>query len=205
MTTVLSEVQLADIPVQSFDPPLYRMTADQYHALIDAGFFAADDRFELIEGIIVRKMAKNPPHATAQSYLERWLGQMIPSGWLVRGQNPIALGWTEPEPDVVVARGTIEDYDGRHPDQEAVGLLIEIADSSLEHDRGWKRQVYAKAGIAVYWIVNLRDRQIEVYQDALEGLYSEPTVYAATMRVPLMLDGMTIADVQVEALLPKPD
>jgi Uma2 family endonuclease len=84
-------------------------------------------------------------------------------GWLVRAQDPIALdAESEPEPDVAVVPGLPRDYLAEHPARPA--LLVEVAESSLAFDRGHKGSLYARAGIADYWIVNLVDEVLEVYR-----------------------------------------
>jgi Uma2 family endonuclease len=85
-------------------------------------------------------------------------------GWAVRVQMPIALdNESEPEPDVAIVPGTHRDYEAAHPARPA--LLVEVAESSLVDDRGTKATLYARAGIADYWILNLVDRVLEVCRD----------------------------------------
>jgi Uma2 family endonuclease len=84
-------------------------------------------------------------------------------GWLVRAQDPVALdAESEPEPDVAVVPGRPRDYLAEHPTRPA--LLVEVAESSLAFDRGHKGSLYARAGLADYWIVNLVDEVLEVYR-----------------------------------------
>ena len=99
---------------------------------------------------------------------------------------PLRLGEiTEPEPDVAVIAGSIRDYTDAHPSTAA--LVIEVADTSLAYDRTTKASLYAKAGIAEYWIINLNNRQLEVYRsprvDATQRYgfrYADITIYSAT-------------------------
>jgi Uma2 family endonuclease len=77
---------------------------------------------------------------------------------------------TEPEPDIVWAR---RDYPGSHPAGKDILLLIEVAESSLADDRGEKAELYAEAGIADYWIVNLIDRTVEVRRSPTNGRYAD--------------------------------
>ena len=92
--------------------------------------------------------------------------------WYVRIQAPITLSDGEPEPDLALVRGDRRDYLQHHPGPGDVVLVVEVADTSLARDRGIKKQTYAHAGIPAYWIVNLLERQIEVY--------TEPSGAAAT-------------------------
>ena len=92
---------------------------------------------------------------------EQALRRIFAGGFVVRTQLPLALGsWSEPEPDVAVVRGTIDDYRDAHP--ESAALVVEVADSTLDFDRTRKRDMYAEAGIPEYWIVNLIDGVLEV-------------------------------------------
>ena len=144
-------------------PDLYRLTVEQYHRIVEAGALTPDDPVEFLDGYLVAKMSKNPPHAAAcrraRQVLERWL----PSGWFVAIQDPITLDVSEPEPDLNVIRGTNEDFETRHPGPSDVGLVVEVSDTTLTRDREWKRRIYARNGIPAYWIVNLVDHVLEVY------------------------------------------
>jgi len=89
------------------------------------------------------------------------------TGWDVRGQGPVALDdESEPEPDVAVVPGSFRDYAAGHPSRPV--LVVEVSESSLAFDRHHKGSVYARAGLADYWIVNLVDRVLEVYLDPVQ-------------------------------------
>lgn len=106
-------------------------------------------------------------HYTAIGLVEDALRAAFGPGWLVRTQGPIALDDdSEPEPDIAVIRGTRRDYSREHPSGPA--LVVEVAESSLAFDREYKGSLYARAGIADYWIVNLVARVLEVYRQPLE-------------------------------------
>lgn len=131
--------------------PLFRLTVEQYHELIRSGKLAEDDPVELLEGLLVFRMPKNTPHTTATALARREVERLLPSGWHYRSQEPITLADGEPEPDGAVVRGRIEDYALSHPGPSDVALVIEVADSSLDRDRGLKLRSYARAGIGAYW------------------------------------------------------
>jgi Uma2 family endonuclease len=143
--------------------PVRRFTVDEYHRMIEQGYFASDERFELLEGWIVAKVSRNPVHDAAVDLAEQLLAPLLPSGWYVRGQKALTTRDSEPEPDVVIVRGVPRDYASRHPGPADLALVIEVANTTLADDREIKLRVYARAGIAHYWIVNLIDRKIEVY------------------------------------------
>ena len=97
--------------------------------------------------------------------MEEALRLAFGSGWEVRAQAPLALDdESEPEPDVAVVPGSFRDYVLRHPSQPV--LLVEVSDSSLALDRHHKGSLYARAGVADYWIVNLVEGVLEVFRDA---------------------------------------
>ena len=135
----------------------------EYQRLVDVGVFEGE-LLELIGGQLIVAEPKGSPHATAVGMAHDALGVAIPAGWIVRIQDPLALDdESAPEPDVAVVRGSRADYRHAHPARAA--LIIEVADSSLAFDRVQKGSLYARAGIADYWIVNLEDGVVEVYRD----------------------------------------
>ncbi|MEK7387019.1 MAG: Uma2 family endonuclease, partial [candidate division NC10 bacterium] len=134
-----------------------RWTRQEYDRLIEIGLLQEDDPIELIEGRLVVAEPQHDPHARAVELVAEALRLALGRGWRIRVQLPLALGPdSEPEPDVSVVRGTPRDAPSGHPTTAA--LVVEVADSGLRLDRGPKARVYARAGIADYWIVNLIDR-----------------------------------------------
>jgi len=188
------------------DVPIYRLTIEQYQAMAEAGILTEDDPVEFLEGWLVEKMTKNPPHIAATALLLNAINRLLPSGWFLTVQDPIATLDGRPEPDLVVIRGTPRDYLGHRPTAEEIGLVVEVADSSLDQDRGLKKRVYAEAGIVIYWIVNLIDGQIEVYSDptgpADEPGYRQCRIYVSADEIPVVLDGNEAGRLPVRDLLP---
>lgn len=186
---------------------LFRLSVEQYHELIDAGTLGTGDRVELLEGILFRKMSKNPPHSYSNGRIQQIIGSALHPGWLLRLQEPITLSDSEPEPDAAIARGTIDDYSAKHPHPLDLALVIEVADTSLERDRGIKLRSYAGAGIVCYWIVNLIDRQIELYTNpdatTAPSAYPPPEIFKPGSSLPLKIGDQTIAMVSVADILPK--
>jgi len=145
-----------------------RWTRKEYHRLIDAGILHEDEPIELVGGQMIVAEPKSSPHETALGLTADALRRAFGAGWVVREQGPIALDEeSEPEPDVMVVPGQIRDYRDAHPERAA--LLVEVALSSLGFDRRHKGSLYARAGVADYWIVNLVDEALEIYrQPALD-------------------------------------
>jgi Uma2 family endonuclease len=136
----------------------------EYERLIDLGAFRPGERLELVDGALLVCEPQGGPHFTAVGLVEDALRQVFGSGWTVRAQGPIALDEdSEPEPDLAVVPGSRRDHSRSHPSHPV--LIVEVADSSLAFDRSEKASLYARAGIADYWILNLSDRVLEVYRE----------------------------------------
>lgn len=170
-------------------PPLVPITVDQLQQMIQAGILHDGDPIELIDGLLVRKdrsaqgenvMTHNPRHALLVKRLQRLL--MVPTesaGWHVQIQLPVTLNnINAPEPDIAVVQGTEENYADRHPGPADLLLVIEVADSSLSTDRSTKQRLYATAGVAQYWLINLPESQVEVYNgpDSATGKFVHQTI-----------------------------
>jgi Uma2 family endonuclease len=143
-------------------PQRFKWTREQYHKMTEAGLFVGT-RVELLEGEIFDMSAVYAPHATSVTLTSDLLREAFGKGWVIRVQQPLSLSErSEPEPDVAVVAGKPRDFKQAHPGSAA--LVIEVADSSLKYDRESKASLYAKAGLADYWIVNVLDRQVEVHR-----------------------------------------
>jgi Uma2 family endonuclease len=131
-----------------------------------------------------------------------------PPGWYIRGAKPVRIPGragrrdSKPEPDRCVVRGTILDYSRRTPGPADVGLVVEIADTSLVEDRRYATDLYGPARIPVYWIVNLVDRQVEVYTNPGPGGYRSTEVFDEGRSVPVVIGGREVGRIAVEDVLP---
>jgi Uma2 family endonuclease len=150
-------------PAKQPAPARRRFTLEEYHWLVQQGFFR-EDRVELIDGEIVHMAPTGPEHSISTDRIARYLVMLL-SGkpYYVRIQNPLTIGEHEPVPDVAVVPGSPEDYRQAHPSSAL--LVIEVADTSLEYDRTVKASLYTSAGIPEYWVVNLVERRLEVYRE----------------------------------------
>ena len=141
-----------------------KFTIEEYHQLVDLGFFTENDRIELIRGEIIEMAPKRTPHSVCNSILFGELYKLLGDRANVRGQEPITLpSNSEPEPDVVIAQKKADNYLSAHPTAKDIILVVEISDSTLKYDREIKLSLYAEANINHYWIVNLVDNHLEVY------------------------------------------
>lgn len=184
---------------------LRRFTVDEYHTMIKAGIFGDYEPGELLEGVILWKFRPVTPRECFPQHAFMQL-ELNSSDWHVQINPPVTLGDSEPEPDAAIIRRRPEDCDKRFPVAAEVGVVVEFADASLEFDRVVKQRVYARAGIPVYWIVNVVDARLEVYTDpdtaANPPAYRTRTDYAPGQSVPLVLDGQQVATIPVADLLP---
>jgi hypothetical protein len=186
--------------------PLWRLSVERYHHMIQAGFLTEDDSVELLEGLLVAKMNKSPRHCAAGRLVRQALERAVPAGWFVDTQDPITLSDSEPEPDAVVTavdRGTLLD---RHPGIGEVGLVVEISDTSLPRDRTTKRRLYAQSAIPVYWVVNLVEDRIEVYSEPSGPAdmpdYARQDRYRREEEIPVVLNGREVGRIRAGELLP---
>ena len=140
-----------------------RWTRVEYDKLIATGILGPGDKIELLGGQLCVSEPQNSPHARAISLGLEAIQRALAPGWHVRVQLPIALDdESEPEPDLAVVSGGPRDYTD-HPSRPA--LVVEVADSRLTLDREHKGSLYARARVPEYWILNLRDRVLEVYRE----------------------------------------
>ena len=185
---------------------ILRLSIEQYHAMIQSGILTDDDSVELLEGWLVFKMPKNPPHRATTRLVRTALENILPPGWYVDSQEPITLSNSEPEPDIVVVRGDTRQYLDRHPGAEDIGIVIEVSDTTLQRDRTVKKRIYARAGIAIYWIVTLVEEQVEVYSQPIVEVeqpdYSQRLDFGRSAVVPIMIEGIEIGAIAVNSLLP---
>lgn len=94
--------------------PVRRFSVDEYHRMIQAGILTEDDAVELLEGWIVPKMPRNPPHDGTIQIADEVLRPRLPAGWQLRIQSALTMPDSEPEPDLVVVRGDARTYLNRH-------------------------------------------------------------------------------------------
>ena len=180
-----------------------RITVDEYEAMADRGEITPADRLVLIEGQLVKKMTKYPPHTIGLLLTYHTIHDMLPPGWHARKEDPVRIPSrdSEPEPDVAVVRGTIRTYIKRHPNETDIAMLVEVADSSVDDDRALA-VTYGAAGIPVYWLVNVRDREVEVWSSPVNGAYLIHQVLHETESVDLVLGGQVVGQIPVTELLP---
>ena len=156
-------------------------------------------------------MAKKLPHAGASGMAAMTLVRALPDGRCFRPENPILINdFTAPLPDVAIVRGTPADYTrrGSVPNAEEIGLVVEITEASLRKNLTTTLQIYACAGLPVYWIVSLVARRVEVYseprvEDGGVARFTSIAMFEDDQGVPLVLAGHEVARIAARALMPE--
>ncbi len=190
----------------SYETRTRRFTRAEYERLIALGVFQPDEEIELIGGQLVVAEPQGAAHYTAIVKTARALEVAFGADWYVRREGPISLDDdSEPEPDIAVVRGAPDDYSRAHPSRPL--LTVEVAEASLAVDRHRKGSLYARAGLADYWVLNLVDRVLEAYREPVADptapfgwRYARNEVFDASSRVaPLAVPGSSVL---VSQLLP---
>ncbi len=177
------------------------MDIDEFERVAD---LLKAERVELIDGFIVERGAMDPPHVLSSEKLRRKLDPLLSDGWFVREDKPVQVHRTyEPLPDIAVVAGEPDTYENRHLAPADVAIVIEISDSTLAKDRGEKQVNYARGGVNVYWIVNLIDRQVEVYTGPTADGYSSYIIFKPGQSVPVLIDGVEVGQIAVAEILPR--
>jgi len=185
----------------------YRLTVDQFLTMIGEGILPDDARVELLGGILVEQMTKTDEHNFAVSALGRRFARLLPENWLMSEEKSVGLGrYWRPEPDIAILRGPEDAYRGRAPAAPDVGILVEVSLSSYAIDRGEKWRRYARSRIPIYWIVNLPERRIEVYQEPAGrgrlASYRRSESFGADDEISIILDGREVGRLAVREILP---
>lgn len=160
-------------------PRRWKWTGDDLIRMGEAGLLPPEGRFELLGGELYQLMPPGPLHAFIVGLIRALLDRVARDhGSHVREEKPIRLSEEyDPQPDVAVVRGDEQEYRDRFPGPGDVLLVVEVADSSLDHDRTLKVPAYAAAGIPECWLVNLPDGRVEAYREPVEGEYRARHTY----------------------------
>lgn len=184
--------------------PVRRFSVAEYHRMIATAVLAEDEPVELLEGWIIPKMPRDARHDATIELADDAVTALLPTGWRVRVQSAITLEDSEPEPDLVVVRGSPKSRTLAHPGPSDIELVIEVSGSSLAIDRRDKARVYARAHIKVYWIINLVDRVMEVHRRPAGGAdprYEDVQTYRIGDAIPLEVGGSLMGQISVEEII----
>jgi len=158
----------------------HRFSLERYEAMIERGILTEDDRVELIHGAIVDVSPIGDRHTACVKRLNRLFMQIPSPQVTVSIQDPVAIPPdSEPEPDAALLKPREDFYEHAKPRPQDVLLIVEVADSSLQFDRDVKMPLYAHAGIAEAWLIDVDARVVEVYTEPRDGRYSQLRTYRA--------------------------
>jgi Uma2 family endonuclease len=156
-----------------------RFTRSEVDRMLEIGIFDGQ-RCELIDGELIDKMGQNPPHAYAIRRVFAWLiGLFGPDRLQIQSPVEVKAGdseWSLPEPDVAVLAAAGVDYGKRFPRGDELLLVVEVADTSLRQDLTTKRDLYARASVAEYWVLDLQSRRLIVHRNPGQGEYRETAI-----------------------------
>lgn len=151
---------------------LWPLSVAAYRALGEAGLIPKNT--ELLYGFVYTKMSKSPFHSFLLQFLHAALTRVLPAGWLLRTEQPITCGDSEPEPDLAVIAGRNEDF--RHDHPRTAEFVVEVCVTSHDYDRS-KLRAYATAGVKECWFVLGPEKQIEVYRQPKDGQFTEHSLH----------------------------
>lgn len=183
-----------------------RFTVREFQRLAEIGVLHEDDRCELVRGFIYAAMPPNPPHVETLHRVRRRVSALTdPLGLNLGIQDPIALADSQPLPDLYVANGPEGRFATDHPTPSDLVLVVEVSDTTVAYDQGTKLELYAEAGVQVYWVVNIPAQRVEVYTQPAGGqspTYQTQTDYPPGQSVPVVLAGQTVGSIPVSELFP---
>ena len=152
-----------------FKPPTRPITVDEFQRMAASGIIKPDERVELVDGAILSIPRMNAPHASIVARVTHVLMVRLGEFALVWTQLPLVVSeWSQPQPDVALLRLRDDYYSKRLPEPDDHFAVVEVSDTMLPYDRGAKLRMYAKAGIADYWIVDVNGGKIEICRDPHE-------------------------------------
>lgn len=153
------------------------ISAVEYHKMAEVGILKSDDKVELLNGEIIKKSPIGSLHAGYLIIIDELLSDELGKKVHINIQSPVRLGnFSEPEPDLMILKRRKDYYLTRLPRPKDILLIVEVADTTLEKDRAVKAPLYAKAGIPEYWILNVPEKQLEVFSIPKNGKYQNESI-----------------------------
>ena len=177
MPTAITEPVCTTSPT---DHSRKRWTRAELNALDHAGLLAGQ-HLELIAGELLNKMGKNRPHVNATTRLRLWMERVFGAEF-VACEAPIEVApsdqpSSEPEADLVALKSSSDPFKLTTPLPSDLALVVEVADSSLDLDLTIKAHLYARAGVAEYWVLDINGRRLIVHREPHAGHYKSVTAY----------------------------
>ena len=169
-TAVAIPIELPAVPV----PRRHPITVTEYFRMGETGVLDPQARVELIEGEIIDMPPIGAPHASKTNRLLDLLTAAVRGQAIVSVRNPVILGdLSAPEPDLALLRYRDDYYVQAHPRPDDILLLIEVADTSLVHDRNTKLPLYARFQIPEFWILDISGRHLDCHREPDSGRYTQ--------------------------------
>jgi Uma2 family endonuclease len=161
----------------AIEPPHRPFTVAEFNKMVKFGILAPDERIELVDGEVIAMPPMEPPHASIVARLTRILLLRLGGNVQLRPQLPIVVSnWSQPQPDIALVESRDDFYGSKHPSSADTFAIVEVSDATLAFDRGQKLRMYAKVGIAEYWIIDVKAMRIEAYREPHDIGYGEPVV-----------------------------
>jgi Uma2 family endonuclease len=174
------------VPVRGAE--MWPLSVEAYHALGEAGLIP--ERTELLYGVVFHKMSKSPYHSFLVQLLQELLYRALPTGFIVRTEQPLTSVDSEPEPDLAVVRGDKADFRSSHP--RTAELVVEVCVTSADYDRS-KLRAYAQAGVKECWLVLAPEKVIEVYHRPEAKQFADRKIYGVGARLTcLSISSLTV-------------
>jgi Uma2 family endonuclease len=171
------------------------INVDEYYKMAEVGILKPGDRVELINGEIYEMSPIGSKHAAVVDRLTRLLNKRFTDDVIIRTQSPIGIDSSnEPEPDISILKYRADFYSQAHPGAHDILAIIEVADSSLRHDKQVKMPLYANYGIPAYWIIDIATKQITVHLDPVGNSYSSQQVYGIGDEIVLLGKTIVVGD-----------
>jgi Uma2 family endonuclease len=183
---------MSRVAVENDFDEVHRLTAEEYHQLIESGGFDEDARIELIDGLLLDMSPKTPAHERAIRFLvARFFAEIDADRFAIGVGAPLSLGNSEPEPDIVVF-----DQEAPQPYHPAsADLVVEVALSSRHRDLRVKPRLYAAAGVPVYWVIDVDGGRAIQHSEPVDGSYQRVEVVTELTAPHLALTPVAVADV----------
>ena len=201
-------IEAAPVQAPAVNVP-YDLTIDLVSRMVETGLIPRDRRVYLRDGRLYEKMAQTKAHGSVGAAVTRAVDRRLPDDWSLWPESTVVLDPTNaPLPDFAVVRsGNLlgRAAPERYPEAGDVGLLIEVAVTGLRDDLTTALEQYARAGIPVYWVVDVPGRRILVHSEPRVvdgwGEYARVETYRPGQSLPLVLDGQEVARIPFDELL----
>lgn len=206
---IMSTTTASALPTTPPSDAPFDLTIDLFARMVDSGLLPSDRLVYLRDGRLFEKMAKTRAHGYVGAAVNRAVDRRLPEGWCLWPESTIVLDSSNaPLPDFAVIRGANPlDYSDpeRYPSASEVGIVIEVAVTSLHDDLTTALEQYARAEIPVYWVIDVSGRRILIHSEprVIEGRgeYSRVEAFRIGQEIPLVIDGLEVARIPFDEIL----